>query len=180
MQGIYQPSEDSYFLSRILKKKIPKLLNKNKNLYKVLDIGAGTGIQAETLINYGIKPNNVTLTDVNINAINYLSTKFPKSNVLKSNLFSKVSERFDLIIFNPPYLPKDKFDKEKDTTGGKKGSEIINRFLEQAKNHLNKNGRIILLTSSLTKGIKWGDYNKKLLGKNKLFFEQLYVWELFK
>lgn len=175
MPGIYQPSEDSYFLSRILKKKIPKLLNKNKNL-SILEIGCGSGVQLSTIKELRVK--FLLGVDINPNAVKHCKRLGFKC--ILSNLFSKVSERFDLIIFNPPYLPKDKFDKEKDTTGGKKGSEIINRFLEQAKNHLNKNGRIILLTSSLTKGIKWGDYNKKLLGKNKLFFEQLYVWELFK
>jgi len=83
-----------------------------------------------------------------------------------------------LIIFNPPYLPKSKFDEELDTTGGEKGSEIINRFLEEAKNHLASTGRILLLTSSLTKGINWQDYKKKLLGKKRIFFEELYVWNL--
>ncbi len=175
MPGIYQPSEDSYFLSKILKKEIPMLLDKNKNL-NVLEIRSGSGIQLSTLKESGVK--SLVGLDINPDAVKHCKRLGFKC--ILSDIFSKVSERFDLIIFNPPYLPKDKFDKEKDTTGGKKGSEIINRFLEQAKNHLNKNGKIILLTSSLTKGIKWRNYNKKLLGKNKLFFEQLYVWELFK
>ena len=173
MPGIYQPSEDSYFLSKILKKEIPMLLDKNKNL-NVLEIRSGSGIQFSTLKESGVK--SLVGLDINPDAVKHCKRLGFKC--ILSDIFSKVSERFDLIIFNPPYLPKDKFDKEKDTTGGKKGSEIINRFLEQAKNHLNKNGKIILLTSSLTKGIKWRNYNKKLLGKNKLFFEQLYVWGL--
>jgi len=83
-----------------------------------------------------------------------------------------------LIIFNPPYLPREKHDEGKDTTGGKNGSEIINKFLNQAKAHLNKNGKILLLTSSFTKNINWLDYKKELLGTKSLFFEELYVWEL--
>ena len=56
--------------------------------------------------------------------------------------------------------------------------EIINNFLQQAKNHLTKEGKIFLLTSSLTKGIKWEGYKKKIIKKQKLFFEELQVWEL--
>ena len=100
-----------------------------------------------------------------------------------SDLFSNIKEKFDIIIFNPPYLPEDKNNKEDResklaTTGGKKGSEIINRFLQQAKKHLTKDGKIFLLTSSLTKNINWLDYKKKLIAKKKLFFEELMVWEI--
>jgi len=86
-----------------------------------------------------------------------------------------------LIIFNPPYLPEDSQEPESSrtaTTGGKKGSEIINRFLIQAKKYLAKDGKILLLTSNLTKGIKWQNWKKKLLKKKKLFFEELRVSEL--
>jgi len=169
MPEIYQPSDDSYFLSDILKSQI-----KNKNI-KCLDIGSGSGIQAQTLIDLGIAPENIILTDINPDAVKYLKQKFPNSKVIHSDLFKSINHKYDLIIFNPPYLPEDKFDKEKDTTGGKKGSEIINKFLKQAKKHLNKDSKIFLLTSSLTKGINFLDYRKKLLGKKKLFFEEIYV-----
>lgn len=173
MPEIYQPSEDSYFLSDVIKKEIPKLLNKNKNL-SVLEIGCGSGIQLLTLKELGVK----YLSGLDINQTAVKHCKNLGFNCILSDLFSNIKDKFDLIVFNPPYLPENKYDKEKDTTGGKKGSEIINEFLKQAKPHLNKNGKIILLTSSLTKGIKWLDYNKKLLGKKKLFFEKIYVFEL--
>jgi len=178
---IYQPSDDSYLLSDVLKKIIPKLLINNEDL-KILEIGCGSGIQAKTLIDLKAKPNNITLTDINLQSINYISSKFSKSEVIRSNLFSNIKSKYDLIIFNPPYLPEDKNepkDSKLATTGGKKGSEIINRFLRQSKKHLkDKDSRIILLTSSLTKDINWDNYKKKLLGKKKLFFEELMVWEL--
>ena len=95
--------------------------------------------------------------------------------------FLDIKEKFNLIIFNPPYLPEDSREPKYSqiaTTGGKKGSEITNKFLEQAKKHLEKNGKILLLTSSLTKAIKWKNWKKKLLTKKKLFFERLYVFEI--
>ena len=118
---VYNPKEDSYLLSKAIKKNV-----KNINI-KVLDMGSGSGIQAQTIIDLKIKPENIVLVDINKDAINILKKKFTKSKVIKSDLFSNIKGKFDLIVFNPPYLPQHKHDKEKDTTGGKKGSETINR-----------------------------------------------------
>ena len=178
--SIYLPSEDSYLLSESVK----KFIEDNK-IISVLDMGSGSGIQSQTLIDNKINPKRLTLTDINLSAIKHLKVKFPKSKVIKSDLFNKIpkSSKFDLIIFNPPYLPEDENYKELKssrvaTTGGKRGSEIINKFLKQSKPHLNDDGHILLLTSSLTKGINWMDYKKKKIASKKLFFEELYVWDV--
>ncbi len=172
---VYQPAQDSFLLSEFVKKEI-----KENKITEVLDMGSGSGIQAEAAINSGINPQKITLADINPDSIKHLKKKFPKSKIILSNLFSKIpkTDKFDIIIFNPPYLPDNEFDKKPDTSGGKKGGEIINKFLSQAKKYLSKDGKILLLTSNFTKGISWKDYNKKLLGKKKLFFEELQVWEL--
>jgi HemK-related putative methylase len=177
--GIYPISEDSIFLSEILKKEVPKLLIQNREL-RVLDMGAGSGIQSETCVFLGVKEKNITLVDINKKAIELLRRKFANCHIIKSNLFSKISkkEKFDLMIFNPPYLPKDKFDKELDTAGGKFGSEIINKFLKKARKYGNKNFFILLLTSSQTKKIDFRKYEKELLAEKNLFFEKLFVWKL--
>jgi release factor glutamine methyltransferase len=175
MVEVYQPEEDSYLLSRVLKKEKVDLNT------KILDMGAGTGIQAQTLIDRGVLLENVTLVDINTEAIKLLKKKFKKSKVIKSNLFKKVKGKFDLIIFNPPYLPEDPrepADSRIATTGGKTGSEIINKFLKEAKKHLTKEGKIFLLTSSLTKGINWKGYKKKILSRKKVFYETLKVFSL--
>ena len=57
---------------------------------------------------------------------------------ITSDLFDKIpkNKKFDIVAFNPPYLPEDKReDKESQltTTGGKKGNEITLRFLKKAK-----------------------------------------------
>mgnify|MGYP001573982244 CR=1 FL=1 len=172
---IYPPAEDSYFLSDILKNEIPELLKKNPDL-TFLEIGAGSGIHLQTVLNLGVKKQNIFSSDMNIESVQHCNLL--GFNCIKSDLFENINGNFDFIVFNPPYLPEDKYDKEKDTTGGKKGSEIINRFLKQAKAYIKKNGKIFLLTSSLAKDINFADYEKKLLGKEKLFFEELSVWEL--
>jgi release factor glutamine methyltransferase len=177
---IYQPAEDSSLSSEVLENEIPKLLKKNPNL-KFLEIGSGSGIQLETASKNGIKKENIFSCDINSEAV--VHCKSLGFNCVKSDLFSKVKGKFDLIIFNPPYLPEDKREDEESkiaTTGGKSGSEIINNFLKQASFHLTPDGKILLLTSSLTKKIIWKNYKKKLLKKQKLFFEELYVWGITK
>lgn len=172
MSLIYFPEEDSYLLQKILKEQI-----KNKNI-NCLEMGIGSGIQLKTLKELGVE--NISGVDINIEAVKHC--KKLKFNVWESNLFSKVKGEYDLIIFNPPYLPEDKnFEDEESkliTTGGKMGGELINEFLIQAKKHLTKKGKIFLLISSLTKGINWLDYKKKLVAEKKIFFENLEVWEL--
>jgi len=178
---IYQPAEDSYLLSGALKKYVSKLLNNNSNL-KVLDVGGGSGILAETLIKLKINPQNIILVDINPEAIKHLKKNFPNSKVIKSNLFAKVKGKFDLVVFNPPYLPNNKFDKERDTSGGKNGDETILRFLKKLEKHLDKNGKCFLLTSALTPMQKiekeFKNFKSKLIARKKLFYEELFVWEI--
>lgn len=180
MTEIYIPDEDSYLLKRVLENYLSNI--KNKKDLKFLDMGSGSGILAKTGIDFGIKKENVFLVDINEKAVKELKKKFENSQVVKGNLFSKMNkEKFDLIVFNPPYLPEDKNEPKNSklaTTGGEKGSEIINEFLKNAKKFLDKNGRIFLLTSSLTKNILWKGWKKKLVAKKKIFFEELYVWQV--
>jgi len=178
---IYSPAEDSYILQETLKKFLKKI-SKNS---KVLDMGSGSGIQALTCKK--LKFKKILAADINPDAIKHL--KKQKLKTVQSNLFSKIkkTQKFNLVIFNPPYLPLDKREPKSsqiNTTAGKKGYEIIIKFLKQAKQHLkNKNSSILLLFSSLSKPktilkhAKELGYNFKLLNQQKLFFEELYLFE---
>ncbi len=210
---IYNPAEDSYLLAEVVKNYLNNLIkdikkkdkrnseqHKNSKPYnqdgdinytkikglKILDMGSGSGIQALICRQLGYK--NILAADIDSTAIAHL--KKQKIRTIKTNLFSNIDnkEKFDIIIFNPPYLPEHKYDKKPDTTAGKQGYELIIKFLKQAKNYLNKNNKrsnILLLFSSLShpeiikqKARQLG-YEYKLLGKKSLFFEQLYVYNLF-
>ena len=173
---IYFPAEDSYLMSEILRKKVPEILEKNPKT-KVLEMGSGSGIQLVTLRDLGIK--NITGTDINPAAVR--KCKSLGFRCVLSNLFSKISGKYDIIIFNPPYLPTDNREPKSSraaTTGGKKGSEIINKFLRLAKSHLRKNGKIFLLTSSLTEKVYFSGYEKTVISRKKIFFEELIIFEL--
>jgi release factor glutamine methyltransferase len=176
---VYQPSEDSYLLEREVKDYIDRLENKD---IKVLDMGSGSGIQAKACINKGIK--NVLAVDIDEEAIKKL--KQQDINAKKSDLFSNIPDYdYDLIIFNPPYLPEDEYDDKPDTTAGKKGYELILRFLKQAKQHLDKKGAILLLASTLSRLSRIKEYAeeqgyrcRKLSDENMGFFEKIEIWEL--
>ena len=177
---VYQPAEDSYLLTDILKKELPGLIDKNPAL-RFLEIGAGSGIHLSTAEKTGVKKENIFSSDIDEDSVNHCNLL--GYNCVNSDLFENITGKYDLIIFNPPYLPEDSKEPTNSktaTTGGKKGDEIILRFLEQAKKYLNKKGVIFLLASNLTPKIDFEKlgYKVKELGCERLFYEQLCVWEL--
>jgi len=190
MHDVYEPAEDSYLLANVLKKNF----SAKDNELKFLEIGCGSGIQIKTLLEIGIKKENISCCDINPLAVE--KCKEICVDCFVSNLFENVKDtqgrtpknnkflqgaKYDVIIFNPPYLPVDKNEPEESrlaTSGGKKGSELVNKFLKSAKKYLKENGMIFLLTSSLTQDVDFGGYEMEILAKKKLFFEELFVWKL--
>ena len=70
-----------------------------------------------------------------------------KIDIFQSNLFKNINGKFDLISFNPPYVPNEENNKIqylKIRYGGNDGTEIMSLFLEEAKNFLLPDGKIIL------------------------------------
>lgn len=182
---VYAPAEDSYLLENQVKSYLSKLKQQEKDKIHILDMGAGSGIQAKACITSRIKISQILCADIDNQTI--IELKKQKLNTIKTDLLKKIKskEKFNLIIFNTPYLPEDEYDKQPDTTGGKKGYEVTVEFLKQAKNHLTKNGIILILFSSLSKPkiilkqAKLLKYKtKKLAEKNVGFFETLLVYEL--
>lgn len=175
MSSIYPPAEDSYLLEEQVKK-----FAKGKSF---LDMGAGSGIQSKAA--KSVHASSVLSCDINKSAVSHL--KSLGINSVQSNLFQKIKIKFDIIAFNPPYLPRDKQepkDSQLATTGGKRGDEIIIKFLKQSVKHLNPHGIILLVLSSLTPKNKILPLLKKLklkysvLSSKKMFMEELFVWKI--
>ncbi len=189
MAEVYRPAEDSWLLEECI-------LKENLKGKKCLDIGCGSGIQSVAMVKSGAK--EVVSVDVNETALSETKASVEKFlsgleknqtqivgqtvsfSVLESNLFSKVSGKFDFVAFNPPYVPSDEI-KWSDLDGGENGREIIDSFLEGVGKHLSDKGVVLLLLSSLNKVDDVFDILSKKgfrvenIGKKKLFFEELVV-----
>lgn len=146
----------------------------------VLDMGTGSGIQA---VAAALKPDveYVLAADINPEAVEAAKGRathagvISKMRFLVSDLFTNVKERFDWIIFNPPYLPSEGDVEDQTWAGGENGGETIKRFLLEATSHLVLGGSILMIVSSET-GLNRGDYGYvwNVLEEKTLFFETLY------
>lgn len=142
--------------TEILARKAIDIINKN-NLKSALDIGTGTGILACTIAKYTLSKS--TALDVSDNALKIAEENIKnldlskKVKTLKSNLFEKVSEKYDLIVSNPPYIPlSEKATIQKEVTfdpdlalytKDEKGLDFYEKISKNAKNYLNKNGYLL-------------------------------------
>ncbi|MFH0818220.1 MAG: HemK2/MTQ2 family protein methyltransferase [Candidatus Micrarchaeota archaeon] len=142
--GVYAPAEDSFMLAGQIKSLEGDLL----------DVGTGCGILA--IIAKGSKATGV---DMNPNAVKNAKANAKKNKsdakFFVSDLFGNVSGKFDFIAFNPPYLPtseEERLPRPENLAydGGESGRDLIDRFLEEFKEHLKDDGKLLMLLSSLS------------------------------
>ncbi|MDO5814242.1 MAG: class I SAM-dependent methyltransferase [Methanobrevibacter sp.] len=148
-KNVYVPAEDSYLLADNLE------IKKGQS---VLEIGTGSGIVAM----YASRlTDRITVTDINFDACELAGKNFQENNIenveiLFGNMFEPVENRkFDVILFNTPYLPTEEGEVLEDTInyafdGGLNGRKVIDVFLNEAGNHLNDGGIVQLIQSSLS------------------------------
>jgi len=147
--NVYVPAEDSYLLADSLE------ISEGQS---VLEIGTGSGIVAM----YASRlTDNITVTDINFDACELARKNFEANGIegieiLFGNLFEPVGNRkFDVILFNTPYLPTEDGDVIDDTLnyafdGGLNGRKVIDMFLDEVGNHLNDGGIVQMIQSSLS------------------------------
>ena len=175
--SLYEPREDSHLTAKYVKK-----LARGS----VLDMGTGSGIHAvEAAQNK--KVTKVLAVDIQKEVITHCkkTIKNKKIQFKVSDLFKNITETFDTIIFNPPYLPRDP-NLEHDHTwdGGKEGYEVIEKFLNQVPWHLRDKGVILLMFSSLTNKKKIDsvikEQNMKFTINEQVHssFEELYSYKI--
>ncbi|HIP25445.1 MAG TPA: methyltransferase domain-containing protein [Archaeoglobus profundus] len=174
--NVYPPQEDSELL-------LETALMEIKKDDEVLEVGVGSGYVSEKLKD---KCKFLLATDISPYAVKEAKKK--GLNVVRTDLVKGIRKKFTLILFNPPYLELDENEKtgdwiEKAIDGGKHGIEVMVRFLDEAKEVLADNGRIILIVSSINiprifEEIKKRDFKFNIIKKRKLFFEELYALKL--
>jgi len=154
----------------------------------VLDLGTGSGILA---IFAADKAQKVIATDISPYAIRTIriNTKLNKLSkkimIRRGSLFRPLKEKFDIILFNPPYFPlKPKTYKEAALYCGP-NYLLLQKFLSKAKTYLNPNGLIQLSLSSymdlnfIHKLFKKYKFRPIMIARKFLFFEILFLYLLF-
>lgn len=211
-KDVYTPSDDSYLLIDYLKENI-KDNNFDgisiENIKNILDIGTGSGII--TLFLRSVKQEipkfspELFASDVNENALKCAKLnekdnfENPSINFIKSDIFKSFPDhlrgKFDLIIFNPPYLPSlekkgssqgthgEESNRDITWDGGEEGLAVILSFFDQAESFLNVNNPsyIYFITSSRSNLKRLGiildskGYKNSILDKKRVFFEDIYL-----
>ena len=103
------------------------------------------------------------------------------------DLFGPVEdEKFDLILFNTPYLPTDEDEMVNDELeaawdGGKDGRSVIDRFIKDLSTHLNPRGHVQLVQSSLSNveetigKLMEMNFEVTVTASERFFFEEVVV-----
>ncbi|MCK4729976.1 MAG: methyltransferase [Candidatus Aenigmarchaeota archaeon] len=172
---VYEPDEDTYFLTEQIKKLI-----KSRKFESVLEMGIGSGYISLSIAD---KVNKILGVDINPKAVEFAEKSRKEQKIENvefriSNLFEKVAGKFDLIFFNPPYLPG---NGDLSCEGGERGQELIEKFLSEVRNRLNEGGVGVILLSSFNNISELKRrFNLVKLGELELFFETLYCYKLLK
>ena len=128
-----------------------------KDNLKVLDIGTGSGAIALVLAKN--RPDwSVTAADISQDALELATENANVQNLnlsfIKSDCFSKISSKYDIIVSNPPYISRE--DQEEvglnvlhsephlALFADEDGLAIYRRIAESSKDYLNDGGKIYL------------------------------------
>jgi len=148
-ENVYEPAEDSFLFAENLE------VEKDA---QVLDVGTGCGMlgilaseKAGIVVAVDLNPYAVCCARENA-GLNNLRCKIV---FIQADLLTAFNEnaRFDLILFNAPYLPAAESEAdswiERAWAGGINGRQVIDRFIAMAPPYLKPNGRILLMQSTL-------------------------------
>ena len=192
--SVYPPSEDSYLALSMLKELLDGEFRSTEGL-RVLDMGTGTGILGINMAAYpsvasavlsDISESAVRNADFNVRQNSAILHALP--HTIQSDLFSSIKGRFELIAFNPPYLPESGEIADREVSiqveSGAGGKETIRRFLKAAPGHLSPAGKIIIVSSSLADSmelqgiVRSSGLKIEKEGKVHLFFEDIIAYVL--
>ncbi|MDZ7688235.1 MAG: HemK2/MTQ2 family protein methyltransferase [Halobacteriales archaeon] len=170
---VYPPSEDTYLLREAA-------VEEARHDDTALEVGTGSGVIAEAL-----KQNveSVVATDINSDAVR--AAKERGVPAVRTDLVAGLDASFDLVVFNPPYLPST--DETPDDAlsdalgGGETGRETAERFLDDVRRVLAPDGRVLLIASTASGTEEFEereDYSVERVASERYFFEEIVVLRL--
>ncbi|HLE07556.1 MAG TPA: HemK2/MTQ2 family protein methyltransferase [archaeon] len=144
-EGVYEPREDSFLLAEAFEKEI-----KTKKYKNILDLGCGSGLLAIIAAKKGCK---VTAADIEKKTLECAEKNAAENSAeisfVLSDLSQNVSGKFDMIVFNPPYLPE-KISADARVWAAGENSELIIRAISSLKDSLESDGKFLMVASSLS------------------------------
>lgn len=173
LDEVYDPGDDSFLL-------VEAALEEARPGEKVLEVGTGSGIVSLFVKDIA----DVLATDISPYACR--NARLNGVPVVRADLYNGICGRFDLVIFNPPYLPTPPEERlrswlNRAFDGGPTGRHEIARFLKNIDTILVPGGRILTVISSLTgleetkKMYQEYGFNTELVSCEKVPFEKLVV-----
>ena len=185
-EDVYEPAEDSFLLADCT---VSFLLEKFQDkTFNTLEVGCGSGF-VSAFVQSRFPRVSLIAVDINPNAVACACEN--GVHAVLSNMFEQIKNfglpgGYDVILFNPPYLPTS--ENEKVTgwlnyafDGGVSGRELIDRFLESVSDYLSEDGVFLLLISSLTGleevllKMEICGFEGAVIGRTKCSFEELMV-----
>jgi release factor glutamine methyltransferase len=164
------PSEDTLALARTLRA---------YHGGRCLEIGFGSGAVLQSLVP---RFDLVVGTDM-LSVAQAVAAKGDAQAVLADRATCFRAGVFDIVVFNPPYLPSEGVD-DRTVDGGKGGLEVPLAFLEEALRVTTQSGVVVLLLSDETDldGFRRYCDERGLVVEEKsmtrLFYESLFVFEV--
>lgn len=150
---IASPFKQQWDWTTLVLRKVIKSCVKPNDM--VLDVGTGPYAVLAIFASLKLKVKSVTGIDY-CGEVLENAQKQQKANcisLIQSDLFHKIDSKFDVIMFNTPYIDeafgnsigvfKSKLDQDR-WSGGPQGTNTINRFLTEAKDYLTRDGFILL------------------------------------
>lgn len=151
--------ETEFWVEQAIKQISSKYASLHKHT-RVLDLFAGSGCIGLAIMRH-VRSAHVTFADSEKNtlrqiALNAKLNRVSKSRygIITSDVFGSISGKFDYIFANPPYIPVKNAHKVQKSViayepkaalfGGNDGLWFVNIFLKEAKNFLNKKGKIFM------------------------------------
>lgn len=157
--GVFSKDRVDY-ASKLLIETYFKLGRRN---IKLLDLGCGYGLIGLTMAK--IMNANVDMVDINKRALhlsnmNAKNTNI-KANIFESSIYSNITDKYDVIITNPPI---------------RAGKETVTEFVLGAKNYLSDSGELWMVMNkdhgakSMIEKMKKVYTNVEILEKSKGFY----------
>jgi len=149
-ENVYEPAEDSFLFAE-------NLVVREGDV--VLDMGTGCGLlgvvaaeKAGRVVAVDVNPYDVRCAKENAKLNGVLDKMF----FVQGDLFTAIrfGERFDLVLFNAPYLPSESVEDASwlgcAWSGGVAGRQVVDRFISEVPKYLKQNGRMFLMQSTLS------------------------------